>query len=213
MLTKILNAFLLTLWILQAVISTAFILDRILAVVNGEVISLSDVERELFFFDNVDPHTQADGKNKFSDSAIEAGTHKLINHKLLLAEAKRFDVENPDEARIQRDLEKIQKRFASQSEFEKALHLNTITQEDLRQMVKEHLKVNRFVDQRIRFFVIVLPAEMSKYYSENQENFQGKTYEEAEKEINQILLTLKGKGKLEDLLLKLKANAEVDFVN
>jgi len=210
---KILFFLFLVLWPLQPGSSEVIVLDRILAVVNGEVISLSDVESDLFFFSKVEPPPQRDLGRTLSDSAIRTGIRELINQKLLLAEAKRFDVEDPTERQIAEELEIIQNRFPSPAAYEMARRRNAMTLEDLRQRVKEHLRVNRFIDQRIRFFVIVLPEEISQYYSENQEKFQHKTYEEAEKEIEMFLTEAKAKEKLEAYLsnLKTKASIQINF--
>lgn len=200
---------LVVLWFLQAWIAEAIVLDRVLAVVNGEIISLSEVESELIFFDQVNPAPE----KGFSDSDIQAGIQKLIDHKLLLAEAKRFDVEDPTPKQIQEKLEEIQKRFSTPGGFEKTLRQNAMTLEDLKQKIAEHLIVDRFIDQRIRFFVIVLPEEIASYYAEHQADFQGRPLDEVEKDIERILLEQKEKTKLEDYLTKLrtKANIQINF--
>ena len=201
----------LILWPLQPWLSEAIVLDRILAVVNGEVISQSDVESEFVFFSKVENQTHLDRAGKLSDSVIRIGTRELINQKLLLAEAKRFDVEDPTESQIHQELEIIQNRFPSPAAFEMALRQNAMTLEDLQKKVKEHLRVNRFIDQRIRFFVIVLPEEISGYYSENQGKFKDKTYEEAEKEIEKSLSEAKTKDRLEAYLSNLRARANIQI--
>ncbi len=200
---------LVALWFFQAWITEAIVLDRVLAVVNGEIVSLSEVESELIFFDQVNPAPE----KGFSDSDIQAGIQKLIDHKLLLAEAKRFDVEDPTPKQIQEKLEEIQKRFSTPGGFEKALRQNAMTLEDLKQKIAEHMIVDRFIDQRIRFFVIVLPEEIASYYAEHQADFQGRPLDEVEKDIERILLEQKEKTKLEDYLTKLrtKANVQINF--
>jgi len=67
---KILFFLFLVLWPLQPGSSAVIVLDRILAVVNGEVISLSDVESDLFYFSKVEPPPQRDLGGTLSDSAI-----------------------------------------------------------------------------------------------------------------------------------------------
>jgi hypothetical protein len=200
---------LVALWLFQAWIAEAIVLDRVLAVVNGEIISLSEVESELMFFDQVN---SGQGKD-LSDAVIQTGIQKLIDHKLLLAEAKRFDVEDPTQDEIQGRLQEIQKKFNTSGGFEKTLRQNTMTLEDLKQRIAEHLMVDRFIDQRIRFFVIVLPEEISRYYAENQAEFQSRPLDKVEKEIERMLLEQKQKTKLEDYLttLKNKANIQINF--
>jgi peptidyl-prolyl cis-trans isomerase SurA len=179
----------------------AIVLDRILAVVNGEIIALSDAEGELVFFEG----------RAVSDSAIQEEVQKLIDQKLFLAEAKRFDVGSPSESEVQEELQRIQRRFASPDLFEKALRENAMTLEDLKHKVTEHLIVDRFIDQRIRFFVIVLPEEVSRYYDEHHSDFQNKPLENVENEIEKFLTTQKAKEKLEDYLSKVRAKANIQI--
>ena len=199
--------FLVALLFFQVWVAEAVVLDRVLAVVNGEIISLSEVEGELTFFGQVDP-AQEKG---LSDSVIQAEIQKLIDHKLLLTEAKRFDVEDPTETEIQGRLEEVQKQFSTPQTFEKNLRQNAMTLEDLKQRIKEHLIIDRFIDQRIRFFLIVLPEDISRYYTENQADFKGKSLDEVEKEIERILLEQKEKTKLEDYLSKVKTKARIQI--
>lgn len=187
----------------------AILLDRILAVVNGEVISLSEVERELFFFRNARPLAADVLQSGFSDEAIQQGIQELIDLKLLLSEARRFDVEEPSEAQVQEKLDSIRNRFSSPQTFENALRHLTTSVEDLRQKIREHWQVDRFIEQRIRFFVIVLPDEISRYYSENQERFEGKPLEEVEPEIQKLLAEKKEEEKLKEYLSKIKAKASI----
>ena len=192
---------LLMLWLVQPWMAGAMVLDRILAVVNGEIIALSDVESELIFFEGLG----------ISDSAIQEKVQKLIDQKLFLTEAKRFDVGNPSESEIQEELQRMQKRFASPDLFEKALRQSGMTLEDLKQKITEHLIVDRFIDQRIRFFVIVLPEEISHYYDDHHSDFQNKPLADVENEIEKLLTTQKAKEKLEDYLSKVRAKANIQI--
>ena len=191
----------LMLWFVQPWMAGAMVLDRVLAVVNGEIIALSDVESELIFFEG----------RGISDSAIQEEVQKLIDQKLFLTEAKRFDVGNPTASEIQEDLQRLQKRFASPDLFEKALRQNGMTLEDLKQKITEHLIVDRFIDQRIRFFVIVLPEEISRYYDDHHPDFQNKPLADVENEIEKLLTTQKAKEKLEDYLSKVRAKANIQI--
>ncbi len=201
------HLFFVALWFFQVWVAEAVVLDRVLAVVNGEIISLSEVESEMIFFGQVN-RAQEKG---LSDSVMQAEIQKLIDHKLFLNEAKRFDVEDPTETEIQGKLEEVQKQFSTPQTFEKNLRQNAMTLEDLKQRIKEHLIIDRFIDQRIRFFLIVLPEDISRYYTENKADFQGKSLDEVEKEIERILLEQKEKAKLEDYLSKIKTKARIQI--
>jgi hypothetical protein len=165
------------------------------------------VESEMIFFSQANPPSE----KRFSDTDIQSGAQKVVDHKLLLAEAKRFDVQDPTPKQVQEKLEETQKRFSTPREFEIALRQNAITLEDLKHKIAEHLIVDQFVDQRIRFFVFVLPEEIASYYTENQTDFHGKPLEVVEKDIEKTLLAQKEKAKLENYLAKLRSKASIQI--
>ena len=86
-----------------------------------------------------------------------------------------------------------------------------MTPDDLRRMLYEHQMVTRFIEQRIGFFVIVLPDELSQYYDEHRQDFPDRTYEEAQEEIESILSRQKEKKKLDLFLPKLRSEARIEI--
>ena len=184
----------------------AVVLDQILAVVNGEIIPLSRVESRLFLLQSPTPQ-----RGPYSEEKLQQGLQGMINHKLLLAEAERFGVEDPSREEIQQEVEAFRKRFPLEEDFEQALRRHAMTQDDLRRMLYEHQRVTRFIEQRISFFVIVLPDEISQYYDEHRQDFPDRTYEEAQEEIESILSRQKEKKKLDLFLSKLRSEARIEI--
>ncbi len=192
---------------LLAAPSGAFVLDRILASVNGEIISLSRVERELSFFGTASlpqDHT-------FDPVEIEQATHQLIDHHLLLAEADRFAIEEPPPDQIDRRLQSVLERFESREAFDDALSRNAMDFADLREMVRQKIKVDQFLDQRIRFFIIIMPQDVSEYYAEHQDEFPDQSLEQAEAAIKKRLERLKEREKYDMLMAGLKKKARIEI--
>lgn len=194
------------LWLLcLAVPAEAVVLDRILAVVNEEIIPLSRVEGYLTFFKN--PGQTHEGP--YSEQELQSGLQEMINHRLLLGEAGRFGIEEPSEKDIREEVQNIRKRFPSEEAFEQALQRHALFTEDLEEMAKDYLMVNQFIEERIGFFIIVLPDEISQYYAEHREAFGDKSVSEVKNEIEDRLLERKKSERLKLLLAKLRAEARI----
>ena len=216
--TRGLHLILLTLLCLASPVQ-GMVLDRILAVVNGEIISLGSVEGRLAFLGKSVPQQAG----PLSEEDLQTGIQEMINHILLLAEAERFGVEQPAAEQVQSKLDIIKKRFSSSSAFEHALRQHAMTLENLRQTVGEHLIVTRFIAQRIGFFIIILPKEISQYYTEHQQEFQNQIQnqtqnqiqnqinEKTQKEIESILFQQKERKKLDEFILNLRASARIEI--
>lgn len=110
--------------------SAAQTLDRVLAVVSGQVILASDVraflDLGLITVDMSDPN------------AREAGAlTRLIERRLALDEADRYRPAPPPQARIEQDLTAIHARFADEAAFTRFLAAVGLDLDDLRQILRD----------------------------------------------------------------------------
>ena len=115
------------------------LLDRILAFVDGEVIMRSDVRA----FIELDLVNSPVG----SDTEPEVLTY-LIERRLMLNEANRFGVAQPDAALVDRRYEAIQRRFGSTAELERVLARNGFSPGDLRQLAVDEIRREAYVADR-----------------------------------------------------------------
>lgn len=136
-------------------VSWAEIVDRIVATVNDEVITLSDLkEREKI--------------DKRAETKILEG---MITTVLLLQEAKMLGMAG--------------------------------TEED------DNLIIERFIERRIRAFILI-PLERAKdFYERNKEEFRGKEFSEVRDEINHYLIEEETNKRLEEYLIELKKKADI----
>ena len=185
----------------------AILVDRILAVVNHQLVTLSDLHRyEAFLALN-------DGKKSWEPppSPSPAMLQQLIDQRLLLEEAEKFEVSPPKTADLTEAQDRLAKRFTSPEEFQSTLLRWGLDRESLRRELEDHLTVERFVDQRITFFVIIPPAEIQKYYEAHREEYKEKRLEAALAQITRRLTDLKAKEKLEAYLKKLREKASIQI--
>ena len=119
--------------------SSAEIIDRVLAVVAGQLITLSDVTaaRDLGL-------QSVDG----AADPVRVILSKLIDRELILAEVDRYAPPEPTVETIDRDVERIRARFASADALASALARSGIDEKQLREIVRQDLRIRAYLDQR-----------------------------------------------------------------
>ncbi|HLG21360.1 MAG TPA: hypothetical protein VI382_00995 [Candidatus Manganitrophaceae bacterium] len=172
--------------------------ERIAAVVNGQIIFLSDIARDKTFFDP-------------SEKDPNARLQDLIDNRLLRAEARRFVPQGPSEKEIDRKLKSIRDRFKSDPAFQEAMRRTGISLEELKKEIAENLWVEKLLQERISLFIFVTPQEIEKYYQEHAEAFEGKKPEEVEPQIRDLLTDQKGESKKKEYIARLRDRAAIEI--
>jgi hypothetical protein len=113
-------------------------IDRVLAVVGGQVITLTDVTaaREL----GLQSATGAD--------PVRDILSKLIDRELMLAEVDRYGPPEPARDVVDRELAAIRGRFANDRAYEAALARSGIDEQHLRETIRQDLRTRAYLDQR-----------------------------------------------------------------
>jgi len=124
---------------LQVVTLRAEIIDRVLAVVAGQVITLSDVTaaREL----GLQPAAGA-------ADPVRAVLTRLIDRELELAEVDRYAPPEPSAEAVDRAVDVIRGRFPSVQAFEEALARSGLDDRHLRETLRQDLRIRAYEDQR-----------------------------------------------------------------
>jgi hypothetical protein len=115
------------------------IIDRVLAVVAGQLITLSDVTaaRDLGL-------ERADG----SPDPIRAILSKLIDRELVLAEVDRYAPPEPAAPAVSEAVEQVRARFPSPAAFDAALGRSGIDERHLRETLRQELRMRAYLDRR-----------------------------------------------------------------
>jgi hypothetical protein len=125
--------------VLLSIPSSAETIDRVLAVVAGQIITLSDVTaaREL-------------GVQTAAPSAdpIRGMLSTLIDRALVLSEVERYAPADPAPEVIDREIEIIRERFPSADDFTDALARAGLDDRLLRDMVRQDLRIRAYQEQR-----------------------------------------------------------------
>lgn len=120
-------------------VAHAEIIDRVLAVVGGDLITLSDVTGAR------DLGLQSAGNA--SDPTREI-LSKLIDRELVLAEVERYGPPEPAAEAVDAEVRQVRARFASPSAYAEALQRSGVDEAHLRETLRQDLRIRAYEDQR-----------------------------------------------------------------
>jgi hypothetical protein len=114
-------------------------IDRVLAVVAGQIITLTDVT------------AARDLRLETTDGAadpIRALLSKLIDRELILAEVERYAPAEPTAEEVEREMARVRARFVSPEELAGALARSGIDDTHLRETFRQNLRIRAYMEQR-----------------------------------------------------------------
>jgi peptidyl-prolyl cis-trans isomerase SurA len=160
----------------------ADVIDRIAAVVNDDIILLSEVEEKLFIF-------QTQGQLEGRDSTEVAQLRReiidrLIEETLVVQRAKSQGIDvKPEEVMSQVDdaMQRVRSRFPSLDAFRAALAEEGISESMLRERyqsdVEQEILGQRIVGREVRSQVTITSDDVQKYFEENRDDLPQKPME------------------------------------
>ena len=119
---------------------TPDVIDRIMAVVDGQPIMLSDVHFAIQFGLIAAPPAAADPAGLVLT--------RLIERVLMLAEVERFQPPEPDPIEITVRIDDLRARSGSEAAFDKALGVTGATRDQLRRYIRDDLRIATYLNQR-----------------------------------------------------------------
>lgn len=133
------------------------VVDRMMATVNGLLITYSDLLWQLA----LQPGTPVDSPRK---EDLAAALERLIDQRLVLQEAEKLPHVHANEKEIDEALNDLVKRFPSQAEFQQRAARVGLTAGQVREIVHDRLDMEKYLDFRFRSFTVVTPQEVESYY-------------------------------------------------
>lgn len=181
----------------------AELIDRIVASVNNDVISLSELRQAVTFNRILSGGTEAG--RKLETETLEG----LINRKLLLQEAYRLRYVEVTDQDAAAEVAKLRTRLGSEQAFRDLLERAAMTEEKLSRLLGERLLVERFVDKKIGLYARINRDEAEQYYRDHAAEFPGKRFPEVQKQITALLTRQKMLQQLDQYIAELRARADV----
>jgi peptidyl-prolyl cis-trans isomerase SurA len=151
------------------------IIDRIVAVVDDEAIFESEVDqavRQYFFQKGQTSVTPAEREEVFKDAL-----DNLINDKLIIAQARRLDIDVPFsevEAQVQKTLDENMRSLGSEEAFQRQLETEGLTLEELKKLYRTQIRNRMLVERVLRKDLTnerreATDEELRTFYDENLE--------------------------------------------
>lgn len=137
------------------------IIDRMLAVVAGDLIMMSDVAAAIEF-GLVPQTTGAD--------VTRTVLSQLIDRSLMLAEVERYAPPEPSREAVDREFLSVTQRFSSVDAFTDALTRYGIDESSLRATLRANLRLRAYLEQRFTT-VPPLDEEIAEYYRAHRDRF------------------------------------------
>ena len=123
------------------------LLDRVVAQVNGDSITLSEVRVAVRLAlievpSDVDP--------------VSAAVRALINRHLMVIEVDRFPPIEPELYILEREVERLRTTVGNSLDVEEFIRLNGLTGTEIYELARENLRIQAYLNQRFGTTVYVL---------------------------------------------------------
>lgn len=174
MLKFILTLIIAVLFVLPAAPQASILLDRVVAVVNKEVITWSDLYKAMEFEATTQTKNLSEEERKKLFKENEASfLETLIDMRLQLQEARNLGIDVPQND-ITDTIANIQKKYSmSQADFVESLKKEGLTIEEYKKRLSEQILINKVVTYQIRNKIVISDSEVSRYVETNKETFNG----------------------------------------
>lgn len=185
-------------------------LDRISAVIDRQVITLSEVNQmvAIRFFPRAISRTDDD----YRHDVLEA----LIAQALRYRDVERFGAQDIPKDSIEARLTEISNRFASPAQFAAAVQSVELTMDEVRALVKRQLQVEAYIQERFSPLVFIPNEEIETYYKgpwSEQRRKRGLAIPplpQVSDEIRTLLKSERLQSEIDKWTAQLRAHANVD---
>ena len=147
-----------------------FFVDRVVAIVNREVITWSELYKYMEFIAKEEiKNLNPDEKFKYFKAHEEEFLEKLIDTRLQIEEAERYGIFVTD-AEIESAINDIKKKYGLTDEgFIETLKKEGMSLSDYKKMLKEQIIIGRTVNSLVRSKIIITDADINSYISAHPE--------------------------------------------
>ncbi len=148
--------------------------NRVVAVVNDDVITLHELHKTMKEMTGIDPSVLMGRNQQQYDETRKQVLERLIETRIALDKIREIGIE-VKERDVDETIERIrQDNHWSRNELEAMLQEKGLTWEEYRRKVREDLQRRKLVDFEVKSRIIIRDEEIEAYYEEHQEDFQRK---------------------------------------
>ena len=132
--------------------------DRVAALIDKQVLTVSEVSQmvELHFF----PHPAKQSDDDYRHDVLES----LIAQALRFHDVERFGAEDISKDAVEARMREIAARFTTPTDFDAAIARTELTPDEVRALVKRQLQVEAYIRERFSPLIFVSLDEIETYY-------------------------------------------------
>lgn len=148
--------------------------DRIVAVVNDDPITQSELDMMLIPI--YEQYKSVYDGRAFVEKITEARTsllNQLIEDRLIRQEAKRVEIDVSDEE-VNMHIEEVKSNFADEERFIAFLDAQHLSMDKLKEQYRDQIAMQKLHHYEVRSKVTVSPQDIETYYYENIDDFTDK---------------------------------------
>ncbi len=189
------------------------VVDQVAALVEGEVITLSEVQQLVHYKGWQISEKPVERRNLYLTVLDQ-----IIDQKLISREAQQTPGIQISQDDVDQQLQAYRRRFSSQDQFQDKLESMEMTESTLRDLIRRELTVWRFVQTRFEPFTIVMPPQIQEYYDEillpelAQTNAPLPALELVREQIREILILEKTNQEMDRWVKNMRDKAQVNIL-
>ncbi|MFA6349976.1 MAG: SurA N-terminal domain-containing protein [Candidatus Omnitrophota bacterium] len=152
-------------------VTQALALDKIIAIVNNEIITQKDLDD---FCNYMRVQLSQQYKGKELEEKVQQMKpqllQKLMDDSVVLQEAKKEKIKIED-ARIKARLAETTAKYGSGKTFEEVLRRQGLVMADVEKRIRDQLLMYTVIETKVRQSIKVNPSEVTQYYQNNADKF------------------------------------------
>lgn len=192
-----------------AIPASAVTVDRIAAVIDRQVLTVSEVNQmvELRFFPRL-----AKSDDEHRREVLDA----LIAQALRYRDVERFGAQDIPRDTIEARIEEMERRFGSEAEFNAAAARAELALDEVRALAKRQLQVEAYIQERFAPLVFVTNEEIEEYYrgpwsrQRRERGLAVPPLAEVREEIRTAVRSTRLQEEIDEWTAQLRARANVD---
>ncbi|HVR42085.1 MAG TPA: hypothetical protein VMS56_01465 [Thermoanaerobaculia bacterium] len=189
----------------------AEIIDRIAALIDRQVITLSEVNQVVEI--RLRAPRQGEDEGEYRRRVLDA----MVAHTLRYRDVERFGAADVPADSIESRLREIIARFPSEEAFTDTLLRVELTLDEVRALIKRQLQVQAYVDERFAPMIFVSIEEIESYYRETwapqrqERGLRVPPLAEVSEEIRRLVRADRLQDEIDRWTEQLRARANVDI--
>ncbi len=152
---------------------------------------------------------EAGAHSAIGEETVASVLDYLVNQLLIIEEVERLQVFEVDAKDIASEYERFVSSFPSQAELEAFLDALGVGPERLAAIFRRNLRVQRFLESRMRLAVRVEEDEVVAFYIDNSERFPGRSLDDMRDTIRARLFRERFDEAIRDLIDDLRGRSDV----